>query len=39
VVIADEDMDAATKADMQQFTGCIAGALTRRDSRGEPSYR
>ncbi len=22
-------MDAATKADMQQFTGCIAGALTR----------
>jgi SAM-dependent methyltransferase len=28
-VIADEDMDAATKADMQQFTGCIAGALTR----------
>jgi ubiquinone/menaquinone biosynthesis C-methylase UbiE len=30
-VIADEDMDAATKADMQQFTGCIAGALTRRE--------
>jgi arsenite methyltransferase len=29
-VIADEDMDAATKADMQAFTGCIAGALTRR---------
>ncbi|MBN9624041.1 MAG: arsenite methyltransferase [Actinobacteria bacterium] len=28
-VIADEDMDEATKADMQQFTGCIAGALTR----------
>jgi arsenite methyltransferase len=28
-VIADEDMDAATRADMQQWTGCIAGALTR----------
>jgi arsenite methyltransferase len=30
-VIADEDMDATTKADMQEFTGCIAGALTRRE--------
>jgi arsenite methyltransferase len=30
-VIADEDMDDATKRDMQQFTGCIAGALTRRE--------
>ena len=28
-VIADPDMDAATRADMQQWTGCIAGALTR----------
>ena len=28
-VIADEDMDHATRADMQQWTGCIAGALTR----------
>jgi SAM-dependent methyltransferase len=28
-VIADDDMDAATRSDMQQFTGCIAGALTR----------
>ncbi len=27
-VIADPDMDAATRADMQQWTGCIAGALT-----------
>jgi arsenite methyltransferase len=27
-VIADEDMDDATRADMQQWTGCIAGALT-----------
>ncbi len=30
-VIADEDMDEATKRDMQQWTGCIAGALTRRE--------
>ena len=28
-VIADADMDAATKADMAAYTGCIAGALTR----------
>jgi SAM-dependent methyltransferase len=28
-VVADPDMDAATRADMAQFTGCIAGALTR----------
>jgi arsenite methyltransferase len=28
-VIADPDMDHATRADMSQFTGCIAGALTR----------
>jgi arsenite methyltransferase len=28
-VIADDDMDAATRADMEQWTGCIAGALTR----------
>jgi arsenite methyltransferase len=27
-VIADQDMDEATRADMQQWTGCIAGALT-----------
>jgi arsenite methyltransferase len=27
-VIADEDMDEATKRDMAQWTGCIAGALT-----------
>ncbi|MGA2164068.1 MAG: arsenite methyltransferase [Solirubrobacteraceae bacterium] len=30
-VIADESMDDATRADMQQWTGCIAGALTRRE--------
>jgi len=30
-VVADEDMDDTTRADMQQWTGCIAGALTRRD--------
>ncbi|RKQ91913.1 ubiquinone/menaquinone biosynthesis C-methylase UbiE [Solirubrobacter pauli] len=27
-VIADPDMDAATREDMQQYVGCIAGALT-----------
>jgi arsenite methyltransferase len=28
-VLADLDMDEATRSDMQQWTGCIAGALTR----------
>jgi arsenite methyltransferase len=32
-VIADDDMDAATRADMQQWTGCIAGALTETEFR------
>ena len=32
-VIADANMDEATRADMQQWTGCIAGALT------EPEFR
>ena len=27
-VVADRDMDAATRRDMQQWTGCVAGALT-----------
>ncbi len=30
-VIADERMDEATRADMRKWTGCIAGALTRRE--------
>jgi len=30
-VIADPDMDAATRADMSAWTGCIAGALTREE--------
>jgi arsenite methyltransferase len=30
-VIADPDMDDATRADMAQYTGCIAGALTREE--------
>ena len=30
-VIADEDMDEATKRDMAEWTGCIAGALTQRE--------
>jgi len=28
-VVADPDMDEATRADMSQWTGCVAGALTR----------
>ena len=32
-VIADEDMDEATRADMAQWTGCIAGALTEAEFR------
>jgi arsenite methyltransferase len=30
-VIADPDMDEATRADVAAFTGCIAGALTERE--------
>jgi len=33
-VIADADMDEATRADMRQWTGCIAGALTREELQG-----
>jgi len=32
-VIADPDMDAATRADMAQWTGCIAGALSEDEFR------
>jgi len=32
-VIADPDMDQATKADMAAWTGCIAGALTETEFR------
>jgi arsenite methyltransferase len=32
-VIADPDMDDATKADMAAWTGCIAGALTEQEFR------
>ena len=32
-VIADPEMDDATRADMQQWTGCIAGALTEDEFR------
>jgi arsenite methyltransferase len=28
-VVADPEMDEATRADMEQWTGCVAGALTR----------
>ena len=30
-VIVDEDMDESERADMAAWTGCIAGALTRRE--------
>jgi len=30
-IIADPDMDEATRADMRQWTGCIAGALSRQE--------
>jgi len=33
-VIADPEMDEATRADMAQWTGCIAGALTREQFEG-----
>jgi arsenite methyltransferase len=33
-VIADDDMADATRADMQQWTGCVAGALTRTEYEG-----
>jgi arsenite methyltransferase len=32
-VIADPDMDAATRTDMSAYTGCIAGALTEAEFR------
>jgi SAM-dependent methyltransferase len=32
-VVADPDMDDATRADMAQWTGCIAGALTESEYR------
>jgi SAM-dependent methyltransferase len=34
-VIADEDMDENTRADMAAWTGCIAGALTENEFRRE----
>jgi SAM-dependent methyltransferase len=34
-IVADPDMDEATRLDMRQWTGCIAGALTRGDFQRE----
>ena len=34
-VVADPDMDEATRRDMRQWTGCIAGALTEAEFRRE----
>ena len=36
-VVADVDMDEATRRDMRQWTGCIAGALTRDEFEQELS--
>jgi arsenite methyltransferase len=33
-VLADPDMDEATRADMAAWTGCIGGALTEEEFRG-----
>ncbi len=34
-VVADPEMDEATRQDMQQWTGCVAGALTREEFEEE----
>jgi arsenite methyltransferase len=34
-VVADPEMDEATRSDMEQWTGCIAGALTREEFERE----
>jgi arsenite methyltransferase len=34
-IVADPEMDEATRSDMEQWTGCIAGALTEKDFRRE----
>jgi arsenite methyltransferase len=34
-IVADPDMDEATRADMAQWTGCVAGALTEEEFRAE----
>jgi arsenite methyltransferase len=34
-IVADPDMDAATRRSLEQWTGCIAGALTEEDFRSE----
>jgi arsenite methyltransferase len=34
-IVADPDMDEETRRDMQQWTGCVAGALTRRQFEDE----
>ena len=34
-IVADPEMDEATRGDLEQWTGCIAGALTREEFRRE----
>ena len=38
-VVADPDMDEETRTDMEQWTGCIAGALTREAVRARARAR
>ena len=33
-IIADEEMDETTRSDLEQWTGCLAGALTEAEFRG-----
>ncbi len=32
-IVADPEMDEATRDDVEQWTGCIAGALTKEEFR------
>ena len=34
-IVADPEMDEATRGDLEQWTGCIAGALTKEEFRRE----
>ena len=36
-IVADDDMDQATRRDIGQWTGCVAGALTETDFRDQLS--
>ncbi len=38
-IVADPEMDEATRRDMRQWTGCIAGALTKEEFRRRARVR